>query len=279
MRVVSRVVAVALGAAALLAAASSKAQSPQVEHAAIPLGRYLVELWRDPADGALALQFQGSGDYVLLRRRTLYAFEEGHVNTVSVFSTTTAPWKRIHLRFGVTSEQADAALAAGDHADRPPLMDIPRLDRTTRAYLFVRDFGTDVRALRKAARVPVPSPGLTLAGLRLADVALTQSRGPGRLVDGGYVANLFYSATPERLGTGERQFAVEAASPRSWAGDSYKQSFLSSPRRLVGPGYDARLTSDRQAILRYHGIYVLLFPHFDLPLSALRAALRKVANS
>jgi hypothetical protein len=279
MRVVSKVVAVGLVTAALLAAASSKAQSPQVQHAVVPVGRYLVELWRDPADSEVAFRLQGSEDWEIFRRQRLYDFVEGHVDSVSVYSTVNRGWKSIRLRYGVTQDQADAALAAGDRVDRPPLMEVPRLDRTPRAYLFVRDFGTDVRALRKSARFPVPSPGLTLAGLRLADVALTQSRGPGRLVDGGYVANLFYSATPDRLGTGESHFAVEAASPRSSAGDSYKRSFLSSPRRLVGPGYEARLTSDGQAILRYHGIYVLLVPTFELPMSELRAALSQVANS
>jgi hypothetical protein len=279
MRVVSSAVAVVLAAAALLAAASSKAESPQVEHATVPRGQVVVELWRDPTDGALALQLQGSGDYELLRRRTLYDFVEGQVSEVTVFSTTSVPWKRIRLRYGVTREEVDAALAAGDRADRPSLFDVPKLDRTRRAYFFVEDFGTNVRALRKAARFPVPSPGLTLAGLRLADVALTQSRGPGHLVDRGYVANLFYSATPDRPGTGERQLSVAAASSGTGAGDSYRQFFLSSRRRLVGPGYEARLTDDGQAILRYRGIYVLVFPQFDLSLSGLRAVLGKVANS
>jgi hypothetical protein len=101
-------------------------------------------------------------------------------------------------------------------------MDVPRLDRSARQYFFAWDFGTDVRALRGAAAFPVPSPGLTLAGLRLADVLLGRSRGPGRLVDGG-----------------------------------------------------GRQRTDR----RSRGIYLLLSPQFDLPLSELRAALRGVANS
>jgi hypothetical protein len=109
-------------------------------------------------------------------------------------------------------------------------------------------------------------------------VVLTETRGPGRLVDAGYLGSLFYSADPEHLGTGERLLAVEAASPRSSAGDSYRRFFATSPDRLVGRGYDARLT-DSGVILRYHGIYVLVRPSWEMSLPGLRAILSRVARS
>jgi hypothetical protein len=279
MRVVSRVVAVMLGAVAVFAAVGAKAQVAQVQHATVPVGQYVVELWRDPADGELAFQLGGSDDWEILQRQTLYDLIDGRLNGVTVYSAAARAWRPIRSRFGLTPDQVDAALAAGDRVDRPELMDVPRLDRSTRSYFFRKDFGTDVRALRKAARFPVPSPGLTLAGLRLADVSLGQSRVPGRLVDGGYVADLVYSATPDHLGTGERQLSVDAAPSGTAAADSYKRFFLAGGQWLARPGYDARLTPDGQAILRYRGLYVLVFPRFDLPLSDLREVLRKIANS
>jgi hypothetical protein len=280
MRAVSRVLAlaVALGAAAFLVD-GSEAQSAKVEHAAIPHGQYVVEVWRDPVDGELTFRTGGSHDRAILRRLTLYHLIEGRLSSVVVFSAAAHAWRPIRLQYGLTPERVDAALAAGDRVDRPALMDVPSLDRSTRQYFFAKDFGTDVRALRRAAGFPVPSPGLMLGGLRLADVFLGQSRGPRRLVDGGYVATLTYSATPDRLGTGERQLGVYAAPPGTSAADSYRMFFRSSRQRLVGPGYEALLTPDGQAILRYRGMYVLVFPQFDLPLTELRAALSRVANS
>lgn len=280
MRAASRLVAIGLGAAALLVSAAWGSQVPQVQHATLPVGSSLVvELWRDPTDGELALQLQGSDNWTILRRRTLYDLIDGRLNDVAVYLTAARAWRSIRARYGLTPGQVDAALGGGDSVDRPPLMDLPRLDRPPRAYFFVRDFGTDVRRLRQAAHFPVPSPGPTLAGLRLAHVSLTQSRGPGRLVDGGYVANLFYSANPEHSGTGERQLAIFAASPRSSAGDSYRMSFTASSTRLVGPGYDARLSSHGDTILRYQGIYVLIFPRIELSLGQLRAVLSQIGRS
>lgn len=279
MRAASRLVAGGLGAAALLVSVAWRAQTPQVQHAVVPVRQFALEVWRDPADGELALQFQGSDSWTILRGRTLYYQTEGRVSNVAVYLTAPDAWKPIHSQYGLTPEQVDAALSGGDRVDRPPLMDLPRLERPPRAYFFVRDFGTDVRRLRQAAQFPVPSPGPTLAGLRLARVSLTQSRGPGRLVDGGYVANLFYSANPEHSGTGERQLAIFAASPRSSAGDSYRMSFTASSTRLVGPGYDARLSSRGDTILRYHGIYVLIFPRIDLSARQLRTVLSRIGRS
>jgi hypothetical protein len=280
MPAVSRLVAIGLGAAAILVSAAWRAQTPQVQHALVPVGQVAVELWRDPGDGELALQYQGSDDWTILRRRTRYDLIEGRLSNVTVYLTTARAWKPIHSQYGFTPEQVDAALDSSQRVDRPRLMDIPSLDRPTRAYFFVRDFGTDVGRLRKAARFPVPAPGQTLAGLQLANVSLSQFRGPGRLVDGGYVASLFYSANPDHLGRGERQLALEAAWPRTNAGDSYRRSFFAaSSLRLVGPGYDARLTSTGDAILRYQGIYVLVSLRLDLSVSRLRAVLSQIGRS
>jgi len=280
MRAASRLVAIGLGAAALLVSVAWRTQTPQVQHATVGFGSPLVlELWRDPADGELALQFQGSDNWTILRRRALYDLIDGRLSDVAVYLTAARAWRSIHARYGLTPGQVDAALSGGESVDRPPLMDLPRLDRPPRAYFFVRDFGTDVRRLRQAAQFPVPSPGPTLAGLRLAHVSLTQSRGPGRLVDGGYVANLFYSANPEHSGTGERQLAVEAAWPRTNAGDSYRMSFAASRLRLVGPGYDARLTSSGDPVLLYHGIYVLVSLRVHLSVSQLRTVLSQIGRS
>jgi len=47
---------------------------------------------------------------------------------------------------------------------------------------------------------------------------------------------------------------LNVASPAGgWWGASYATFFFKSRRRIEGPGYDARLTSDGDAILRYHG--------------------------
>jgi hypothetical protein len=235
MRRGSRLLAIGLAAAALLVSFAWRSQAAQVQHATVGLGPdRVVELWRDPADGEVALRFRGGDDWTILRRRTLYGVIGGQVSNVTVYPAAVDAWRPIHIRYGLTSHQVDAALAGGDRVERPPLMAVPRLDRTTHAYLYARDFATNVLMLRSAARFPVPAPGPSLAGLRLADVQLTQSRGPGRLVERGYLARLVYSAAPDRLGTGERQLYVEGASPRSGAGDSYRRFFAAStvrPRR------------------------------------------------
>jgi hypothetical protein len=260
-------------------AAGWRSQAPQVQHAIVPVGDAVVELWRDPVDGELALQFQGSGDRTILRRRTLYHLIEGHLSNVTVYLTAADAWKPIRVRYGLTPEQIDAALGRGDSVARPQLMEVPKLDRATRGYLYARDFGTDTGRLRKAARFSVPAPGPTLAGLRLARVGLLQSRGPGRLRDIGYVASLVYSATPDRIGTGERRLALDAASPRSGYGGSYRDFFVKSRTRIVGRGYDARLASDGRVILRYHGSYVLVDLNLDLSPGRLRAVLSKIGRS
>src|SRR5919204_5163759 len=100
MRVVARVAAIGLGLVVLLSTASSRAQSPQVQHATVPVGQYHVELWRDPADGELVFQFEGSGDWEILRRRTLYDLIEGRLASVNVYLSTAMAWKSIGLRYG-----------------------------------------------------------------------------------------------------------------------------------------------------------------------------------
>jgi hypothetical protein len=274
----SRLGAVGLAVAALLISTAWRDESPKVEHALVPVGQFTVEVWHDPAVGELALRYQGADDLMILDGRTRYDLIEGQLSNVTVYMNAVGLWKPVTTRYGVTAEQVSAALSSGDRVDRPSLMDIPNLVRPSRPYYFVRDFGTQVRVLRRAARFPVPAPGPVLAGLQLAHVTLSQTRGPGRLVDGVYVASLSYSADPEHIGTGERQLGVESASVRSPAGDSYRQFFATSRRRLVGRGYDARLT-DSGVILRYHGIYVLVFPRWDASLAELRAVLSKVARS
>jgi len=275
----SRLLAIGLGSAALVTAVAWRAQAPQVQHATVPLGQLVVELWRNPVDGEVAFQFQGSHDWTILRRRTLYDLIEGRLSNVTVYLTAADAWKKIQHWYGLMPEHVDAALSGGDSVARPQLMEVPKLDRATRGYLYARDFGTDTGRLRKAAHFPVPAPGPTLAGLQLADVSLLQSRGPGRLVDIGYVAYLVYSADPDRIGTGERLLGLDAASPRSGWGGSYRDFFVRSRTRLVGSGYDARQTSDGRVILRYHGSYVLVAPNWDLPLSQLRAVLSKIGRS
>jgi hypothetical protein len=278
MQRASRFLALGLVATALLVMAGWRFQTPQVQHATVPVGQVVVELWRDPADGELAIQLRSADGWTILRRRTLVDVFEGHVNSMAVYLTAAGAWKSIRSRYGLTADRVDAALRRGDSVDRPSLMDVPKLDRQTRAYVFVRDFATDVPRLRRAVHFRVPAPGPTLAGLLLADVALVQFRGPGRLVDAGYVAHLAYSADPAHLGTGERQLGIDAASPRSGAAGTYKAAFLASHRRLVGPGYDARLT-DSGTILRYHGTYVLVFPRWDLPVGQLREILSRIGRS
>jgi hypothetical protein len=279
MRRVFRALAIGLGAASLLVTVGWQAQAPQVQHATVPLGQHAVEVWRDPTDGEVALQLEGADNWTILRRRTLYHTIEGHLSNVTVYLTAADAWKPIHLQYGLLPDQVDAALSGGDNVARPALMEVPRLDRATRGYLYARDFATDTGRLRKAAHFPVPAPGPTLAGLRLADVSLFQLRGPGRLVDIGYVAYLVYSADPDRVGTGERMLGIDAASPRSGWGGSYRDSFIKSRTRLVGPGYDARLSSDGRAILRYHGSYALVAPNWDLTLGRLRTVLAKIGRS
>jgi hypothetical protein len=279
MRRGSRLLATGLGAAALVTTVAWRAQAPQVQHATVPVKGAVIEVWRDPTDGELALRVQGADSWTILRRRTLYYLVEGQVSNVTVYLTPAQAWKPIHIQYRLISEQVDAALCGGDNVDRPQLMEVPKLDRATRAYLYARDFGTDTGRLRKAAHFPVPAPGPTLAGLHLADVSLLQSRGPGRLVDIGYVAYLVYSADPNRIGTGERLLGLDAASPRSGWGGSYRDFFVKSRIRLVGRGYDARRTSDGRVILRYRTSYVLVAPNWDLPLGQLRAVLSKIGRS
>jgi hypothetical protein len=162
----SRLLALGFLCAATLVSAGWRTQTSDVEHALLP--RQLpLELWRDPADGEVALRWQGSSDWTLLRGRTRFDLIEGHLNRLVVYVTGATAWKPIHEEYGVTEAEVDAALDAGDHVQRPSLMNVPNLDRPSHPYYFVRDFGSDVGMLRRAARFPVPAPGPILAGLRL----------------------------------------------------------------------------------------------------------------
>jgi hypothetical protein len=198
---------------------------------------------------------------------------------VTVYQTQDDAWRPIQIRFGLTAGQVSQALAAGSLVPRPSLMDPLRPEPEVQSYVFDRDFGTNMRKLRQVAQFAVPAPGPLLAGLRLADAALVRVRGPGHAVDSGYVAGLTYSADPDQLGTGERELTVSAASPRLGAGANYAAEFSNGSARLVGPGYDARLTGSGSAILRYHRAYVLVAPNWGLPSNQWRPLLSRIGRS
>jgi hypothetical protein len=274
MRRVSSAVA---AVAAVLLLAGWDTASTRVQHAAVSLGSheghtFVVDVWRDPSNGETAFRFQGESDDDVLRGRTLASVSEGKLVDTTVYSTSSAAWKIVDARFGLTASRTHQALAAGDLVDRPALMTLPTADTSGGDYVFVRDFGTDLAALRHAARFAVPSPGRRLDGLKLADASLDRWLSG----DPGYVADITYANS---LRSGSDQILLNIALPSTTVGSSYASLYGQSRERITGPGYEARRTSDGDLILRYHGSYVLVRIDGSQTDARIRSILQRIARS
>jgi hypothetical protein len=268
--------------AAVFVAAGWSFAVPTVQHASVSLGNVgpyglplVVDVWRESPTGEFAFQFHGDHDVDLLRGRTIFGVIEGRLGDQTLYRRVADAWTVIHERYGLTAARTLAALKSGETVARPTLMNVPKPD--PHEYTYSRDFGTDLAALRRAARFPVPSPGLRLDGRVLAHVSLdrveTSNVGPGNLAD------IIYSSNPAKLGAGDTEVLLDVAPPDSPFGSSYATSFADSRQRIPGPGYDARITSDGDAILRYHGSYVLVRLGENASDGRWRTVLRRIARS
>jgi hypothetical protein len=235
----------------------------------------IVDVWSDPSTGELAFQFHGDRDVDLLRGKTIFGVIEGRLADETVYQHLVDAWRILHERYLLTPARTLAALRAGETVARPALMRVPKPDPLE--FTYSRDFGTDLAALRRAARFSVPSPGLRLDGRVLAHVSLdrveTSNVGPGN------VAVIIYSSKPARLGAGDTEVLLNVAPPDSPSGSSYATFFSKSHHRISGPGYDARITSDGDVILRYHGSYVLVRLDENASDSHWRTVLGQIARS
>jgi hypothetical protein len=251
-----------------------------VQHASVNLGEVgpggitlVVDVWRDPSSGELAFQFHGDHDVDLLRGKSLFGVIEGRLADQTVYQRVADAWIVIHERYGLTASRTLAALQAGATEARPALMNLPKPD--PREFTYSRDFGTDLGALRHAARFPVPSPGPRLDGRVLAHVSLdrveTSNVGPGNLAD------IIYSSNPAKLGAGDSEVLLNVAPPSSPVGSSYATFFANSRHRISG--VDARVTSDGDVILRYHGSYILVRLGENASDSRWRSILGQIARS
>ena|SRR5436309_6516722 len=155
-------------------------------------------------------------------------------------------------------------------------MDVPKPDWSEKTYTYSIDYGTNVGALRRGVRFAVPSPGARLAGLKLAEVMLVRFLGP----DSGRLGVLIYSSNPARVGLGDdREIRLTAASPVRGFGAAWRTEFVNSGDKLSGPGYDARLVDSADAVLRYHGAYVLVTIRLNLSRAGWRRILAQIARS
>lgn len=278
MRAKRTAVGVVLAAAMAFVAAGWGASSPSVRHASVRLEHpgpgglpLVVDVWRDAADGELAFRLRGGGDVSLLRGRTIFDVVDGRLGDVTVYSRLRRAWNIIDARFGVTAARTSAALAAGETVARPALMTVPKPDPYE--YTFSRDFGANLAALRRAVRFAVPSPGPRLDGRALWDVLLSRTRTAN--ADSGELGVIIYSSKP----SGDNQVLLNAASAENGNGVAYAGFFARSRRRVGGPGVDARLTDDGEAILRYHGSYVLVQLDGRATESRWRSVLGRIARS
>jgi hypothetical protein len=269
---------VVAAAAAILVIAGWSSAAPQVRHGSVRLAHrgpggivLVVDIWRDASNGELAFRLRGDTDVSLLRGRTLFDVIEGQLSDATLYTDRRRAWSVIRARFGVTERRATAALAAGEMVPRPALMTVPKRD--PQEYSYSRDFGTDLAALRRAARFAVPSPGLRLDGRPLWAVLLSRTLTSGN--DSGEVGVIIYSSSPR----GDDQVLLNAASAESGNGVDYAGFFARSRRRVGGPGVDARVTDDGEAILRYHGSYVLVRLDGRATESRWRRVLRQIARS
>jgi hypothetical protein len=267
-------------AAAVLVATGWSTASATVEHASINLGHVgpgglllVVDVWRDPSSGELAFRIQGDTDVDLLRRRTIFDVIDGRLASKTVYQRAGDAWTIIRERYGVTGAGTLAALKAGETVTRPALMTVPKPDPM--GFIYSRDFGTDLAALRHAAPFAVPSPGPRLDARALADVSLdrvgTSTVGPGNL------AVIIYSSNSAKIGAGDTEVLLNVAPPNSPSGSSYATYFASSSHRISG--VDARITSLGDVILRYHGSYVLVRLDEKASDSHWRTVLRRIAQS
>jgi len=269
------VAAIALAAVVLVMAGWSGGGS-EVRHAAVRLAHpgpgglpLVVEVWHETSTGEFTVRLRGDSDVELLRGRTIYSVTDGRVFDVTTYSKLGDAWRVVHERYGLTAKRANAALAAGRAVARPKLMTVPKPDPDE--YTVTRDFGTNVAALRHAAGFAVPSPGPRLDGRALADVSLSRTRTSNG--DSGDVGFIGYSSKPG----GDTEVTLDVAPPASGWGASYATFFAKSRKRIAG--YDARLTSDGDAILRYHGSYVLVRLDEQGTASRWRAVVGQIARS
>jgi hypothetical protein len=269
-------------AAAALVAVGWSTGSMTVRHASANLGAgpggvpTVVDVWHDSATGEFAFQLRGGGgDRCLLRRKTIDEVISGQLGVVTTYSDVMDAWRVITARYGLTAARTNALLASGETVTRPALMTVPKPDPNE--YTVARDFGTNLTALRRVAGFSVPSPGPRLDGRRLAVVSLSRTRTAH--LDSGPLGVIIYSSDPAKLGGGDTETLLNVAPPTSGVGQSYAAFFAKSRRDVGGAGIDARLTSDGDAILRYHGSYVLVRLGGQASDSRWRTVLRRIARS
>jgi hypothetical protein len=231
----------------------------------------VVDIWRDASNGELAFRLRGGTDVTIVRERTIFDVVESKLSDATVYSSRRHAWSVISARFGVTESRTSAALAAGETVARPKLMTVPKPD--PQEYSFSRDFGTDLAALRRAARFAVPLPGPRLDGRALWDVSLSHTR--TATGDSGPVGVIIYSNNA----SGDNQVLLNVASAESGNGADYADFFTRSRRPVGGAGVDARLIDEGEAILRYRGSYVLVRLDGRTTDSRWRGVLRQIARS
>ena len=240
--------------------AGAAAGPAPVRHAVIVEPPVSIDLWQDTRSDETALRVQGDTTVTIMRGRVLLLVEDGVLTEHSVYPTAGLEWRRIHEQYGVTARQAAAALAAGSLVPRPALMDPPRpRSNGTNTYQIEVHFGTNVAKLRRAAHFWVPSPGLTLLGLKLADASLMTVLGPSRAVSGP-LALVDYSADPAREGTGEHDLFFNVTPATSRIGQEDAAFYRKSRNRISGPGYQARFVNNGEPLFRHEGSYILIVP-------------------
>jgi len=127
---------IGLSAVAALIAGGWRSQPTLVEHAVVPVGSSSVEIWRDPGDGELALQWQGADSWTLVRGRTVFRVTQARLEQLELFAASADLWRPIRLQYTLTPDGIEAALRSGNRVPRPSLMGVPNLDRPGASVLL-----------------------------------------------------------------------------------------------------------------------------------------------
>ena len=128
-----------------------------------------------------ALRHGGELRVAIVSGRFVYTVDDGALTRRDRYWSKWEAWRVATAQFGTTPAQAARALAHGNLVRRPALMTPPKPG--TVSVTYTDDFGTNLRAFRRAVRWPVPGSPRPVLGFRLTDAVTVTLDGATRAAE------------------------------------------------------------------------------------------------
>lgn len=149
-------------------------------HAVLPNYGLPFDLWQD-ASGVHALRRRGEFRVTIVSGRDIFTVDDGELTRRDRYPTRWIAWRVATAQYETTPAQAAYALAHGNRVARPAFMTPPKPG--TVSVTYTDDFGTNLRAFRRATRWPVPSSPRPVLGFRLTDAVIVTEEGTTRATE------------------------------------------------------------------------------------------------